>query len=117
MTIKNHAGPRSADLRTDVASQAVWDRRGRAISAAVKLGSVKTPGAGRPRKKKSGARPIPAARSVAINLMTRRRDGHGVLKLDKATAWMLQRRLHRNDHAGFQRPLRIIGVVRDRAGI
>ena len=49
--------------------------------------------------------------------MTCRRDGHGVLKLDKATAWMLQRRLHRNDHAGFQRPLRIIGVVRDRTGI
>ena len=65
----------------------------------------------------SGAGAIPAAGAIAINLVPGRRHCHSILELDEAAARMQQRGLDRNHHAGFERPLRVIGVIRHRPRI
>jgi hypothetical protein len=60
------------------------------------------------------ARPVPAANAVAIDFEAGRGDHHGVFELDKTALRMLQRGLDGDHHAGFERPVGIVGVVRHR---
>src|SRR6202040_377163 len=65
----------------------------------------------------SAAGAIPAAGAIAVNLVPGRRHCDGIFELDEAAARMQQRGLDRNHHAGFERPLRVIGIVWYRAGV
>src|SRR5579872_1713591 len=54
---------------------------------------------------------IPATSAIAETDPAVIGDSDRVLQFDEAASWMFQRRLDGNDHAGFQRPVDVIGGI------
>src|ERR1700761_6298435 len=95
----------SSVIYTDCAANSAFQSR--RCSASNKIRSDRSGG---------NAGPVPAADAIAVNFKAGGRHDHRIFELDEAATRMLQRGLDRNDHAGLERPIGIVGIVRNRTG-